>query len=85
MAGRSMRSKRGRPMGSRNISRRLKPSMFRKPRVSKSLYDGDAYIKVEKSAILAIGAGNEFWAGCRTDNATSTGSTDMSYLDAPEF
>lgn len=57
-----------------------------KPRPQKSLYDGDVYIKVDKVVELIFDlATSQFWSGARTDAATSTGSTDISYLDQPDY
>lgn len=44
-----------------------------KPKAFESRYDGDAWIKVEKTANLNVDALGNFWAGARTDNATTTG------------
>lgn len=70
----------------RYFKKKAPGGITKKPKaMSASRYDGDCWIKVEKSTALVVNAGGEFWAGARTDNATTTGTTDMSYLDAPEY
>ena len=70
------------PSGRKYAPRRNRGGFKPKYRgLTKSRYDDDAWIKVERISDLVSDAAGIFWSGARTDNATTTGTTDISFLD----
>ena len=45
------------------------------------MYDDGVYLKVEKTVELLVDGTGAWWSGARTDAATSTAQTDISYID----